>query len=75
MMDFWHCHKPDVPKVDQNERESGLVEKGYGANVSFRAQKGVGKVDLMTFLFLKDDCVISLVRTYSTPFLLFQHVP
>ena len=30
MMDFWHCHKPDVPKVEQNGQESGLVEKGYG---------------------------------------------
>lgn len=75
MMDFWHCHKPDVPKMEQNGQESRLVEKGYGANASFRAQKGIGKVDLMTFLFSKEDCAVSLVRTYSAPFLLFQLVP
>lgn len=69
MMDFWHCHKPDVPKVELNGEESGLVEKGYGANASFRAQEGVGKVDLMTFLFSKEDCVVSMVRIY--PALLF----
>lgn len=69
MMDFWHCHKPDVPKVEQNGEESGLVEKGYGANASFRAQRGVGKVDLMTFLFSKEDCAVSMVRIY--PALLF----
>lgn len=65
MMDFWHCHKPDVPKVEQNGAESGLVEKGYGANASFRAQKGVGKVDMMTFLFSKEDCTVSMVRINS----------
>lgn len=64
MMDFWHCHKPDVPKVEQNGVDSGLVEKGYGANASFRAQKGVGKVDLMTFLLSKDDCAVSMVRIH-----------
>ena len=69
MMDFWHCHKPDVPKVEQNAQESGLVDKGYGANASFRAQKGVGKVDLMAFLFSKEDCAVSMVRI--CPALLF----
>lgn len=64
MMDFWHCHKPDVPKLEQNGMESGLVEKGYGASASFRAQKGMGKVDLMTFLLSKDDCGVSMVRLH-----------
>jgi hypothetical protein len=58
MMDFWHCHKPDVPKghTADNDSSNHLLERGYGANTRFAARKGVGFVDLTYFLLAKEDC-------------------
>lgn len=78
MMDFWHCHKPAVPKTNGNDdgKEDKLQEKGYGASTSFSAQKGVGKVDLMSFLLAEDDIGSAVVRTalYFLSFTL-SHLP
>lgn len=44
--------------------ESSLASRGYGADSTIVAQKGVGFVDLTTFLFSEDDChgiVVSLL--------------
>jgi hypothetical protein len=61
MMDFWHCHKPDVPEVNGNGHDGHTHgdlnnSRGYGANTKFMAQSGLGFVDLTTFLVSESDC-------------------
>ena len=61
MMDFWHCHKPDIPDSDENGHDGHshgdpTTSKGYGANAKFTAQPGVGFVDLTTLLASESDC-------------------
>ena len=61
MMDFWHCHKPDVPETNGNghaeySHDDLNVNRGYGANAKFTATLGVGFVDLTTFLVTESDC-------------------
>jgi hypothetical protein len=70
MMEFWHCHKPgDDHGHDHGEEDGGggeraakdedrgrLASRGYGANSAILAQRGVGFVDLTTFLFHEEDC-------------------
>lgn len=61
MMDFWHCHKPDIPVSNGNCHDGhshgdSNVSRGYGANNKFTAQPGVGFVDLTTFLVSESDC-------------------
>ena len=61
MMDFWHCHKPDVPELNGNGHSGHShgdpnASRGYGANIKFTAQSGIGFVDLTTFLVSKSDC-------------------
>ncbi|KLU89264.1 hypothetical protein MAPG_08238 [Magnaporthiopsis poae ATCC 64411] len=70
MMEFWHCHKPDDhadgsgggEHGHDHDRDGGkaddqtLTGRGYGANSRIQAQKGVGFVDLATFLFAEEDC-------------------
>ncbi len=64
MMDFWHCHKPDVPKNDNRDGPSHryLEDRGYGAHTQFAARKGVGLVDLRCFILSKEDCCGLKVR-------------
>jgi hypothetical protein len=68
MMDFWHCHKPDVEsngssghasedQVDEGHvHETSAGSKGYRANTKFLATPGVGFVDITTFLLSDSDC-------------------
>ncbi|EPE36587.1 hypothetical protein GLAREA_08750 [Glarea lozoyensis ATCC 20868] len=68
MMEFWHCHKPDVPKHEQNGPNNGSSDhkhhshtdsnanRGYGANSKFIARKSTGFVDPTTFLLASADC-------------------
>ncbi|KAK3116725.1 hypothetical protein LTR53_002634 [Teratosphaeriaceae sp. CCFEE 6253] len=54
MMDFWHCHKPDVP-----HSHSGPVEnasRGFAAISKLVAQEGVGLVGPTNFLITPEDC-------------------
>ncbi|KAN0110280.1 HECT-like Ubiquitin-conjugating enzyme (E2)-binding domain containing protein [Hyaloscypha variabilis] len=53
MMDFWHCHKPDLPG---GQVEESAVNKGFGANTRFTPTPGIGFVDLSTFLLADIDC-------------------
>ncbi|TVY41732.1 Uncharacterized protein LOCC1_G004339 [Lachnellula occidentalis] len=70
MMDFWHCHKPDVPEHERtHEHESNGTHgpeepdaeksvaptKGYGANTKFAAISGTAFVDITTFLLTPSD--------------------
>jgi ubiquitin-protein ligase E3 D len=69
MMDFWHCHKPDVHEPNDSSGheshvdESGPVaSKGYGADTKFAATPTVGFVDITTFLLANSDCSSLQVR-------------
>ncbi|CAK7221657.1 hypothetical protein SBRCBS47491_004603 [Sporothrix bragantina] len=75
MMEFWHCHKPDVKEEtkksikggdkdgEKDENENRLADRGYGANSVISAERGVGFVDLTTLLFAEDDCQNFLFST------------
>lgn len=71
MMDFWHCHKPDVPEHERTHEHvsngthgseqldaenSVATTKGYGANTKFAANSGTAFVDMTTFLLTPSDC-------------------
>lgn len=53
MMEFWHCHKPHDHEHEDSET---LASKGYGANSTITSQKGVGFIDLTSFLVSESDC-------------------
>ena len=59
MMDFWHCHKPDVP--DSCSSNIGNA-KGYAAGQPLGPTAGVGLVDASSFIFLPEDCSGASVR-------------
>ncbi|RMY44851.1 hypothetical protein D0863_16147 [Hortaea werneckii] len=58
MMDFWHCHKPDVPH-DHHHRDAhggnGSAGRGIGANSKLAVERGVGLVGPLEILFAKED--------------------
>jgi hypothetical protein len=88
MMEFWHCHKPDVPKHEQNglngdssghTHQSGTysnANRGYGANTKFIARKSIGFVDPTTFLLASADCSniqgLQVRRYFFPPIWLFS---
>ncbi|PCH02137.1 Ubiquitin-conjugating enzyme E2C-binding protein [Penicillium occitanis (nom. inval.)] len=60
MMDFWHCHKPDVHPDDKEgqkdiEAQNASV-KGYGASNRVVATPRTGLVDVASFLVAESDC-------------------
>jgi hypothetical protein len=60
MMDFWHCHKPDVPVAsDSSPADEGVehsaANRGYGAHTKFAPSPGIGFVDLTNFLLSERD--------------------
>lgn len=63
MMDFWHCHKPDEHHLHDHTHEETMGMKGYAAGNKLQAVKGVGFVDLTSFLFKEEDCEGVKVRT------------
>lgn len=52
MMDFWHCHKPDLPKGEsESAAEDGdPAKRVYGFSNRIEALAGVGLVDTLYFL-------------------------
>ncbi|KAL5325869.1 hypothetical protein ACEPPN_007003 [Leptodophora sp. 'Broadleaf-Isolate-01'] len=71
MMEFWHCHKPDVPAEEANGSSEQArhvhpaqtaASKGYGATSKFTARAGTGFIDLTTFLLARSDCTNLKVR-------------
>ncbi|CAG8984195.1 hypothetical protein HYALB_00004178 [Hymenoscyphus albidus] len=62
MMEFWHCHKPDVPEHEKTNGASGQsladsnANRGYGANTKFVARSGTALIDSTTFLVSESDC-------------------
>ncbi|KAK0730823.1 ubiquitin-conjugating enzyme E2-binding protein [Lasiosphaeris hirsuta] len=62
MMEFWHCHKPEVASHHSHHHDSGkadensLAARGYGASSIISSQEGVGFVDLTTLLFAEPNC-------------------
>jgi hypothetical protein len=70
MMDFWHCHKPDVRGAIDSSPPNEAVEqlaasRGYGAHTKFTPAPGIGFVDLTTFLLADADCQNIQVRYVS----------
>ncbi|KAK4637702.1 hypothetical protein CLAFUR0_01750 [Fulvia fulva] len=61
MMDFWHCHRPDVP----HDRDRKTPIKGYSADSKLTIQSGVGMVDPTDFVFMPEDC--SNLKTSPSP--------
>ncbi|KAL6230063.1 hypothetical protein BDW75DRAFT_245182 [Aspergillus navahoensis] len=63
MMDFWHCHKPDLHEAQDaygaakqlTEDENSKV-KGYGASNQVVATPGTVLVDVATFLVAAIEC-------------------
>lgn len=60
MMDFWHCHKPEVHPDDKEgqkdiEAQTASV-KGYGAANRVVATPQTGLVDVASFLVTESDC-------------------
>jgi len=80
MMEFWHCHKPDVPAEEANgsnghghvHHDQTAASKGYGASSKFIASKSTGLIDLTTFLLTSNDCTNIEVRQNPFPMLLIS---
>ncbi|KAL8666939.1 MAG: hypothetical protein Q9168_007392 [Polycauliona sp. 1 TL-2023] len=60
MMDFWHCHKPDVDDEDHDTQKQDGVGKGYGAGSMIRPTSGVGLVDVISLHLVQPDCNITV---------------
>lgn len=67
-----HDHSSEITAGDESGAkmkadEDTLASRGYGAASTMSAQKGVGFVDLTTFLLAEEDCAgvtVSLLRSY-----------
>ncbi|KAI7240608.1 hypothetical protein KC330_g1085, partial [Hortaea werneckii] len=58
MMDFWHCHKPDIPHDHGHHDAHGLngsAGRGIGANSKLAVERGVGLVGPLEILFARED--------------------
>nr|POF26372.1 uncharacterized protein CFP56_22521 [Quercus suber] len=53
MMEFWHCHKPDIPHDASDHAD---IKKGYAANSQLIHESGTCLVNTIEFLFAVDDC-------------------
>jgi hypothetical protein len=62
MMDFWHCHKPDEHHLHDHTHEAAMESKGYAASTRLQASRGLGFVDLTSFLLNPQDCDGAQVR-------------
>lgn len=73
MMDFWHCHRPDVPDSDGHDHIA--PNKGYAANSRLAIESGVGMVDPVDFVFAASNCqnitvgtdFLSSLHSFSPP--------
>jgi ubiquitin-protein ligase E3 D len=78
MMDFWHCHKPDVP-VHEKEQQKAVEEqnastKGYGASNRVVASPRTVLVDVASFLVAGSDCHnIKTVSAYTPEIIRMQY--
>lgn len=53
MMEFWHCHKPDVP---HETHDHGDIKKGYSADSHLVHDSGTCLVNPMEFWLAAKDC-------------------
>lgn len=77
MMDFWHCHKPEIGRKPVDDNDLGAL-KGYGADNKLQAVKGTGLVDQSTFLVSPEDslAIISVsIPSLSLQFLTLPNHP
>lgn len=69
MMDFWHCHRPDVP----HDHDHKTPAKGYSADSRLLIQSGTGMVDPVDFVLAVEDCQnleVGCARSYPLTSLL-----
>ncbi|KAI6716722.1 hypothetical protein JHW43_000674 [Diplocarpon mali] len=74
MMDFWHCHKPDVPASEgqangsschvSHDAEKVAASKGYGASTKFVASPGIALIDASNFVLCSTDCKNVMVSPF-----------
>ncbi|CAK4028225.1 Hypothetical predicted protein [Lecanosticta acicola] len=62
MMDFWHCHRPNVPHDDDHS----LPRKGYSADSRLALEPGVGMIDPVDFILTAADCSNVAIFTPSS---------
>lgn len=55
MMDFWHCHKPDVE--NPRKTQSPGLKKGYSAFTRLSPSKGIGLVAVGYIELFQSNCV------------------
>ncbi|KAL8849881.1 MAG: hypothetical protein Q9221_005147 [Calogaya cf. arnoldii] len=60
MMDFWHCHKPDIHNNDEGHHMQDGGRKGYGAASIIRPTDGVGLVDVTSLHLTHGDCNVTI---------------
>ncbi|KAF2773311.1 hypothetical protein EJ03DRAFT_258999, partial [Teratosphaeria nubilosa] len=51
MMEFWHCHKPEV-----TDGQAGGDARGIGVNSKLAIERGVGLVGPLDLIFDAEDC-------------------
>lgn len=54
MMDFWHCHKPDIKGAAEVLSDASV--KGYAASNTLEPSPGTAFVDTMHFRLASSDC-------------------
>lgn len=66
MMDFWHCHKPDVKGAVKVSSDNSA--KGYAASNIHEPKPGAAFVDILHFRLASSDCTgieVGLHVTYT----------
>lgn len=71
MMDFWHCHKPDVP---HNQGHNGSTARGISANSKLAVQQGIGLVGPLHLLLAHEDCQGLSVGPHGSPIACTPHL-
>ncbi len=64
MMDFWHCHKPDVKGAVKVSSDASA--KGYAASNTLEPRPGAAFVDTMHFRLASSDCTGTEVGLHVT---------
>ena len=58
MMEFWHCHKPDIPREHDHSHANAIdnAGRGFAANSTLAVRTGLGLVGSTEFLLMPNDC-------------------
>lgn len=72
MMDYWHCHKPDVPK-SEDDPSADQIKKDLHWDGTLNIPTGVAMVNTTEFLLNRKDCQNVTVRSSNS--FLFSNLP